>query len=81
MLNELGFRILNCITWAKTNPPPNLSCKFFTHSTEFILWARKNKKVTHYYNYELMKKINGGTNGLASRTKYWKRALKAFNIL
>ena len=45
MLNELDFRILNCITWAKTNPPPNLSCKFFTHSTEFILWARKNKKV------------------------------------
>lgn len=61
MLNELDFRILNCITWAKTNPPPNLSCKFFTHSTEFILWARKNKKVSHYYNYELMKNINGGT--------------------
>ena len=61
MLNELDFRILNCITWAKTNPPPNLSCKFFTHSTEFILWARKNKKVPHYFNYELMKKINGGT--------------------
>ena len=61
MLNELNFRILNCITWAKTNPPPNLSCKFFTHSTEFILWARKNKNITHYYNYELMKQINGGT--------------------
>ncbi len=61
MLNELDFRILNCITWAKTNPPPNLSCKFFTHSTEFILWARKNKKVTHYFNYELMKEINAGT--------------------
>lgn len=61
MLNELNFRILNCITWAKTNPPPNLSCKFFTHSTEFILWARKNKKVPHYYNYDLMKQINGGT--------------------
>ncbi|SHM76938.1 site-specific DNA-methyltransferase (adenine-specific) [Fibrobacter sp. UWR3] len=61
MLNELNFRILNCITWAKTNPPPNLSCKFFTHSTEFILWARKNKKTPHYYNYELMKQINGGT--------------------
>ena len=61
MLTELDFRILNCITWAKTNPPPNLSCKFFTHSTEFILWARKNKKITHYYNYELMKEINGGT--------------------
>lgn len=61
MLNELDFRILNCVIWAKTNPPPNLSCRFFTHSTEFILWARKSKKVPHYFNYELMKKINGGT--------------------
>ena len=61
MLYELDFRVLNCITWAKTNPPPNLSCKFFTHSTEYILWARKNKKITHYYNYALMKEINGGT--------------------
>jgi site-specific DNA-methyltransferase (adenine-specific) len=60
MLSELDFKILNCITWAKTNPPPNLSCKYFTHSTEFILWARKHKKKTHYYNYELMKRINGG---------------------
>ncbi len=61
MLNELDYRILNVITWAKTNPPPNLSCKFFTHSTEFIIWARKEKKVSHYFNYELMKQINGGT--------------------
>lgn len=61
VLTELNFRILNCVTWAKTNPPPNISCKFFTHSTEFILWARKNKKITHFYNYELMKQINGGT--------------------
>ncbi|MGB4414117.1 MAG: site-specific DNA-methyltransferase [Paludibacter sp.] len=61
MLTELGFKILNCITWAKTNPPPNLSCRYFTHSTEFILWARKSKKSSHYYNYELMKQINGGT--------------------
>ncbi len=60
MLSELDFRILNCITWAKTNPPPNLSCRFFTHSTEFILWARREKKVPHYFNYELMKKLNGG---------------------
>jgi len=61
MLTELGFKILNCITWAKTNPPPNLSCRYFTHSTEFIIWARKSKKSSHYYNYELMKQINGGT--------------------
>lgn len=60
-LTELNFKILNCITWVKTNPPPNLSCRYFTHSAEYILWARKEAKTPHYYNYELMKEINGGT--------------------
>lgn len=59
-LSSLGYKILNVITWAKTNPPPNLSCRFFTHSTEFIIWARKEKNIPHYYNYELMKAVNGG---------------------
>ena len=58
-LTQLGYKILNVITWAKTNPPPNISCRYFTYSTEFIIWARKSKKVPHYYNYELMKHING----------------------
>lgn len=58
-LTELGYKILNVVTWAKTNPPPNISCRYFTHSTEFIIWARKSKKTAHYFNYELMKRING----------------------
>lgn len=60
-MTEIGYKILNCITWQKTNPPPNLSCRYFTHSTEFILWARKSQKSKHYFNYKLMKEINGGT--------------------
>ena len=60
ILTELDFKILNVITWQKTNPPPNFSCRYFTHSTEQIIWARKEKKVPHYYNYELMKELNEG---------------------
>lgn len=60
LLTELGYKVLNVITWAKTNPPPNISCRFFTYSTEFIIWARKSQKVPHKYNYELMKAINEG---------------------
>ena len=60
-LTQLEYKILNVITWAKTNPPPNISCRYFTYSTEFIIWARKSKKTPHYYNYELMKRINGDT--------------------
>lgn len=59
ILQELDFKILNVITWEKNNPPPNFSCRFFTHSAELIIWARKKEKVPHYYNYELMKKLNG----------------------
>lgn len=58
-LNQLGFKILNVITWVKTNPPPNISCRFFTYSSEFVIWARKHPKKPHYFNYELMRKLNG----------------------
>ena len=57
-LTQLGYKILNVITWAKTNPPPNISCRYFTYSTEFIIWARKSQKIPHYFNYELMKQLN-----------------------
>jgi site-specific DNA-methyltransferase (adenine-specific) len=60
ILNELDFKILNAVTWVKTNPPPNLACRCFTHASEIIIWARKNKKLPHYFNYELMKEINDG---------------------
>ncbi len=59
VLTEMGFKILNVIVWQKTNPPPNFSRRYFTHSTELVIWARKHEKVPHYYNYELMKRING----------------------
>ena len=59
ILTELGFKILNVITWEKTNPPPNFSCRYFTYSTEQIIWARKSEKIPHYFNYELMKQLNG----------------------
>jgi len=57
-LTELGFKILNVVTWAKTNPPPNISCRYFTYSTEFIIWARKSAKTPHNFNYQLMKQLN-----------------------
>ena len=59
VLTELGFRILNSVVWQKTNPPPNLSCRFFTHSTEFLVWARKSRSVPHYFNYDLMHRLAG----------------------
>ena len=60
-LEQEGYKIINNITWQKTNPPPNLACRCFTHSTETVLWAQKNEKnARHFFNYELMKELNDG---------------------
>ncbi|MBE3604903.1 site-specific DNA-methyltransferase [bacterium] len=59
-MQQLGFKILNDITWEKPNPPPNLSCRYFTHSTETVLWAAKNETSKHCFNYDLMRQINRG---------------------
>lgn len=58
ILQKLDFKILNLITWQKTNPPPNFSCRYLTHSAEQIIWARKSRKHKHVFNYEVLKKIN-----------------------
>jgi site-specific DNA-methyltransferase (adenine-specific) len=57
-MQTLGFKILNDIAWYKVNPPPNLSCRYFTHATETILWARRDPKGRHTFHYQEMKREN-----------------------
>ena len=59
-MQQQGFKQLNEIVWEKPNPPPNLSCRYFTHSTETILWAARNRKSKHHFNYDKMRELNGG---------------------
>lgn len=59
-MQQLGMKVLNEIVWEKPNPPPNLSCRYFTHASETIIWAAKDERSKHLFNYELMKSINGG---------------------
>ena len=58
-IQQLGYKLLNDIAWEKPNPPPNLACRYFTHATETVIWAAKNEKSKHCFNYALMKKYNG----------------------
>ena len=61
-LIKSGFRLLNDIIWEKPNPPPNLGCRTFTHSTELIYWAakaKKGKRPNYRFNYADMKAENG----------------------
>ncbi len=61
-MQELGFHLLNTVTWFKPNAAPNLACRMFTHSTELLLWASplKSKPLAHRFNYREMKARNGG---------------------
>lgn len=59
-LVELGFKVLNIIVWQKSDAKPTLSRNYFNFTTEYIVWARKEEKVPHFFNCDLMEQINGG---------------------
>ncbi|MGB1700925.1 MAG: DNA-methyltransferase, partial [Nannocystaceae bacterium] len=58
-LQQLEYKILNQVTWQKPNPPPNLSCRYLTHSTETLLWAARDRKAKHHFEYAEMRARNG----------------------
>ncbi|MDY0059985.1 MAG: DNA methyltransferase [Myxococcota bacterium] len=61
-MQELGYHLLNTVTWFKPNASPNLSCRYFTHSSELLLWAspERGRRLLHTFNYSEMKEENGG---------------------
>lgn len=54
-LQRNGYHILNDISWYKPNAAPHLACRMFAASHETLLWARKDKKAKHYFDYKKMK--------------------------
>ena len=61
-LQEQHFKILNIIVWQKSDPPTTFTDQRFNFSAEYIIWARKEEKTPHYFNYDLMKTLNGGVH-------------------
>jgi DNA modification methylase len=71
MLN-LGFWILNDVTWYKTNPMPNFMGTRFTNATETLLWCSKGEHYKKYtFNHRIMKRYNGDKQ----MTSVWKIGL------
>ena len=58
LMKKIGFEILNEVLWHKSDATPNLSCTRFVADHENFIWARKGKGNT--FNYDIMKKLNGG---------------------
>ena len=69
LLEKNNYDLINDIVWYKPNAPPNLSCKYFTHSHEIILWARKTDKSRHTFHYEKMKLWNNPKDKLKNKDK------------
>ncbi|HEX8434319.1 site-specific DNA-methyltransferase [Archangium sp.] len=61
-MQKLGYKLLNTVTWYKPNASPNLACRYFTHSSEILIWAspKPAAKLQHTFNYAKMKAENGG---------------------
>lgn len=69
LLEKNDYDIINDIVMYKPNAPPNLSCKYFTHSHEMVLWARKSKNSRHTFNYDKMKVWNNPKDKLKNKDK------------
>lgn len=73
-MQQLGFHLLNTVTWYKPNGAPNLACRFFTHSTELLLWASpaKLRPLGHTFNYPAMKAKYGGGKQVRDLWEVWE---------
>ena len=61
IMQNLGIWFLNDVIWVKIGALPNFNGRRFTNNHETLIWAVKNKNCKDYtFNYELMKKMNGG---------------------
>ncbi len=60
ILQDMGFWVLNDIVWVKTNPMPNFRGTRFTNAHETLIWATPTKTGKYTFNYETMKRLNGG---------------------
>ena len=50
------IKINNSIVWFKPNAQPNITCRFFTESTEHLIWATKNGNNQKWkFNYDWTK--------------------------
>lgn len=68
-LQSAGYKVLNDITWFKPNASPNLSCRYFTASHEMLLWAIKDPKAKHTFNYDEIKNGNWGDDFIKKPNK------------
>lgn len=61
-LNELGFYTIQWVAWCIPNAFPHLAGLKMGNSNQTIIWARKSKDVTQFYDLNAARKYNDGKN-------------------
>lgn len=60
IMQDLGFWVLNTITFWKINAMPNFRGTRLKNDVEFVIWAKKSEKSRYTFNHHLMKRYNEG---------------------
>lgn len=60
IMQDLGFWMLNTISWFKPNATPNFNGTRLKNDVEFIIWAKKSAESNYNINYHLLKRFNDG---------------------
>jgi len=60
ILQDLGFWMLNVVTWLKPNAMPNFRGKRLKNDVEFVIWAKPSKEGRYVFNHHVMKMFSGG---------------------
>ena len=58
IMQDLGFWVLNTITWFKPNAMPNFNGTRLKNDVEFVIWAKKSEKSKYTFHHHMMKQFN-----------------------
>ena len=51
IMQDLGFWVLNTVTWFKTNAMPNFRGTRLKNDVEFIIWAKRSEKSRYTFHH------------------------------
>ena len=60
IMQDLGFWLLNTVTWFKPNAMPNFRGTRLKNDVEFLIWAKRDEDGRYTFDHHQMKQFNDG---------------------
>ena len=58
IMQDLGFWLLNTVSWWKNNATPNFAGTRLKNDVEFVIWAKKSESSRYTFHHQRMKTFN-----------------------